>query len=103
MAKVSKPFEFNYILKHKVVRDLKLVTETVGTLHIEGVACLNPNASVLDVNDRYDVDIDFIRYNGVDIKPVMEVTADATLADIYDECVRYAANNLFTQTKGRAA
>lgn len=73
--KLSKPFDFSYPLYHKVVRDLKIITEKVGDLVISGVAYMNPYESVLS-SDRYDFDIDFIKWNGTDIKPVMEVIGD---------------------------
>jgi len=40
------------------------VTEHVGDLVVEGRGCLNPSASVLDIFDRYMVDIDFVKWNG---------------------------------------
>ncbi len=65
--KVKKEFVFQYPLKHKVVRDLKIVTEHVGDLTVEGIGYFNPLASPIDVFDRYTVDIDYVKWNGTDI------------------------------------
>lgn len=91
---LKKDFQFSFPLSHKVVRDLKIVTEHVGDLIIEGVAVCNPKASALDsLDERYTVDIDYIKWNGVDIKPVLEVV-DA-VDNIYDAALQHAAK-LFT-------
>jgi hypothetical protein len=103
MAKITKNFEFDFPLKKTSIRDRKLITETVGILHIEGVAYFNPNASVLDMSERYSCDIDFIKWNGTDIKPLLDVVADITISEIEEEVIRMAARDLFTTQKGRAA
>lgn len=73
--KQSKAFEFAFPLNQKVVRNLRIVTEHVGDLVISGMAYMDPYESVLS-DDRYDVDIDFIKWNGTDIKDVLEVIGD---------------------------
>ena len=100
MRKARKEFVFHYPLKHKVVRDLKIVTEHVGDLEIEGIGYFNPGASVLDIFDRYSVDIDFVKWNGTDIKPVLEVTG--TMDEITEAAIRYFAHE-FENSVGRAA
>jgi hypothetical protein len=92
MHKLKKEFIFHYPLKHKVVKDLKIVTEHVGDLVIEGVGYFDPTASPIDVFDRYAVDIEFVRWNGTDIKPVLEVTG--TIEDVEEAAIRYFANQL---------
>lgn len=92
MRKQKKAFTFHYPLKNKVVRDLKIVTEHVGELVIEGTGYFNPTASPIDVFDRYSVDIDFVKWNGADIKPVLEVMGN--LEDIEEAAIRYFANEL---------
>jgi hypothetical protein len=92
MHKLKKEFIFHYPLKHKVVKDLKIVTEHVGDLVIEGIGYFDPSASPIDVFDRYSVDIDFVKWNGTDIKPVLEVTG--TLEDVEEAAIRYFANLL---------
>jgi hypothetical protein len=92
MHKLKKEFIFHYPLKHKVVKDLKIVTEHVGDLVIEGIGYFNPSASPIDVFDRYTVDIEFIKWNGTDIKPVLEVTG--VLEDLEEAAIRYFANQL---------
>src|SRR5215217_195189 len=92
MHKLKKEFIFHYPLKHKVVRDLKIVTEHVGDLVIEGIGYFDPSASPIDVFDRYSVDIEFVKWNGTDIKPVLEVTG--TMEDLEEAAIRYFANLL---------
>lgn len=92
MKNTTKYFRFCFPLKHKVVRDLKIVTEHVGDLEVEGVGYFNPAASRLNIFDRYSVDIDFVRWNGADIKPVLEVTGG--MEDIIEASVRFFASDL---------
>lgn len=89
MTKIKQDFQFTYQLKHKVVRDLRIVTDHVGDLLVQGTAYFNPDTSVIDVNDRYSFDIDFIRWNGTDIKPVLEVVGG--LEEIEEEVHRMVA------------
>ena len=100
-GKVKKEFVFHFPLKHKVVRDLKIVTEHVGDLVIEGVGYFNPTASPIDVFDRYAVDIDFVKWNETDIKPVLEVTGG--LDEIEEAAIRYFAHQLENSNLGKAA
>ena len=100
MRKISKEFSFHYPLKHKVVRDLKIVTEHVGDLEIEGKGYFNPSASVLDIFDRYAVDIDFVKWQGTDIKPVLEVTG--VMDEITEATIRFFAQE-FQNNVGKAA
>ncbi len=89
MKKTKQNFSFTYKLTQKVVRELKIQTETVGELIVEGVGYFNPNTSPIDVFDRYSVDIDFIKWQGVDIKPVLEVMDG--VEDIEEKAIRYFA------------
>ena len=91
LRKVKKEFSFSYPLKHKVVRNLKIVTEHVGELMVEGVGYFNPSASRLDIAERYAVDIDFVKWNGADIKPVLEVTGG--LEEIEEAAIRFFADH----------
>ena len=100
MRNTTKDFKFYYPLKNKVVRDLKIVTEHVGDLEVEGVGYFDPSASMLDIFDRYSVDIDFVRWNGTDIKPVLEVTGG--MDEIIEASIRYFANE-FENGMGQAA
>ena len=100
MKNTTKEFRFYFPLKQKVVRDLKIVTEHVGNLEVEGVGYFNPSASRLDIFDRYSVDIDFVRWNGADIKPVLEVTGG--LEEIIEASVRFVAHD-FENGLGQAA
>ncbi|GAA4748834.1 hypothetical protein [Flavisolibacter ginsenosidimutans] len=100
MRNTTKEFRFPFPLKHKVVRDLKIVTEHVGDLEVQGIGYFNPSASQLDIFDRYSVDIDFVRWNGADIKPVLEVTG--AMDEIQEAAVRYFAHE-FETGMGRAA
>lgn len=100
MRNTTKEFRFPFPLKHKVVRDLKIVTEQVGTLEVEGIGYFDPSASQLDIFDRYSVDIDFVRWNGADIKPVLEVTG--AMEEITEAAVRYFANEFEGSLKNAA-
>ncbi len=100
MKNTTKDFRFHFPLKHKMVRDLKIVTEHVGDLEVEGVGYFNPSASRLDIFDRYSVDIDFVRWNGTDIKPVLEITGG--MDEIIEASIRYLANG-FENGMGKAA
>ncbi len=94
IKKTKKEFRFTYPLKHRVVKNLKIVTEHVGDLEVEGIGYFNPSASRLDVSERYAVDIDFVKWNGTDIKPVLEVTG--SLEAIEEAAIRYFAELLET-------
>ena len=98
--RIHKEFTFRYPLKHKVVRDLKIVTEHIGDLVVEGIGYFDPSASVLDIFERYSVDIDLVKWNGADIKPVLEVTG--VMDDVVEAATRYVANE-FEQGWNRKA
>ena len=100
MNKLKKSFVFQYPLKHKVVRDLKIVTEHVGDLIIEGVGYFDPTASPIDVFDRYTVDIDYVKWNGTDIKPVLEVTGN--MDEMEEAAIRYFAHSLESEMRKAA-
>lgn len=94
-------FQFHYPLKYKVVRDLKIVTEQVGDLDIEAIGYFNPAVSPIDVFDRYAVDLDTVKWNGTDIKAVLEVMGN--LEDIEEAAIRYFAGMLENRGDLRAA
>lgn len=100
MKNTTRDFRFFFPLKHKVVRDLKIMTEHVGNLEVEGVGYFNPSASRLDIFDRYSVDIDFVKWNGADIKPVLEVTGG--MDEIIEASIRYFASE-YENGMGQAA
>jgi len=91
-SKQTTGFQFIYPLKHEVVRDLKLVTEHIGDLIVEGSGYFNPAASPIDVFERYTVDIDYVKWNGSDIRPVLEVMGN--MEEIEEAAVRYFALTL---------
>lgn len=86
--KLQKEFEFNYPLTQKAVRDLKIVTEHVGDLNISGVAYMYPNESVIS-GRRYDYDIDHIKWNGTDVKSLLEAIGDTN--EICEATLAHAA------------
>jgi hypothetical protein len=98
--RIHKEFTFHYPLKHKVVRDLKIVTEHVGDLVVEGTGYFDPSASMLDIFDRYSVDIDFVKWKDTDIKPVLEVTG--SIDEIVEASIRYFATE-FENSSSKAA
>lgn len=100
MNKLQQPFVFHYPLKHKVVRDLKIVTEEVGELEVQGVGYFNPSASLLDIFDRYGVDVDYVKWKGTDIKPVLEVTGG--MDEILEASIRYFASEFEQEMRSAA-
>jgi hypothetical protein len=94
MAKIRQNFEITYPLRTRVVRDLKIITEKVGDLLIMGTAYCNPDVSIVDVLNRHTVDIDFIKWNGTDIKPVLDATGN--LVEIEEFCIKHS-EKLFNQ------
>lgn len=93
MQTYKKNFDFKFPLNHKVVRNLKIVNEHVGNLTVQGSASKNANESRLS-SERFTIDIDFVKWNGTDIKPVLEMTA--LMDDIHDATEKYVAA-LFSQ------
>ena len=89
MKPIKKEFIFHYPLKHKVVRDLRLVTEHVGDLVIEGIGYFDPSASRLDIFERFTVDIESVTWKNTDILPVLEVTG--AMDEITEAAIRYFA------------
>jgi hypothetical protein len=100
MRKTKKEFHFIYPLKHKVVRDLKIVTEHIGDLVVEGTGYFNPLASPIDVFDRYSVDIDHVKWNGTDIKPVLEVMGN--MEEVEEASIRFFAQQLENNLRSAA-
>jgi hypothetical protein len=98
---VKKEFRFQFPLNHKIVRNLRIVNEHIGDLAIEGSASFNPNVSILShLDERYEVDIDFIKWNGTDIKPVLELTG--LMDDVQEAALRYCVS-LFNNQMDKAA
>ena len=94
---IRREFAFHYPLTQKVVRNCRLVTESIGDLVVEGVGYFNPSISVFDPEQsRYNADIDFIKWNGTDIKPVLEVSG--MLEDVTEATLRYIAGLFETHT-----
>jgi hypothetical protein len=96
MRPAAKPFEFRFPLNHKIVRNLKIVNEHIGDLQVEGSASLNPSVSTLShLEERYSVDVDFVKWNGTDIKPVLELTG--LIDDIQEAALRHCVTLFETQ------
>lgn len=88
MAKISKTnFNFRYPVRAKMVRDLKIVTETVGHLDITGVCSFHPQYS--DVDSRYRFDIDSITPVESNIKDILTGFDED---DMNDACLRHVAS-----------
>lgn len=98
--KKEKFFSFTYPLKQKVVRDLKIVTEHVADLIVSGVAYENLHFPKSEPYDRWTADIDYVKYQGVDIRPIMEVTGG--MEEIYDAAEKHAAT-LFEDAQSKVA
>ena len=101
MRQATKNFDFQFPLNHKIVRNLKIVNEHVGDLQVEGSASVNPSVSILShLDERYSVDIDFVKWNGTDIKPVLELTG--LMDDIQEAALRHCVS-LFQNPLNKAA
>lgn len=101
MRQATKSFEFSFPLNHKIVRNLKIVNEHIGDLQVEGSASLDPSVGILShLDERYTVDIDFVKWNGTDIKPVLELTG--LMDDIQEAALRYSVS-LFQNPLNKAA
>lgn len=97
--RLQKQFDFNYNLKKKVVRDLKIITETL-TIKVSGKGYFNPNASIMEPFERWSVDIESIEYEGKNIIEVFEYLDDQ-LVEIEEAAIKYVAE-LFNQNKNAA-
>ena len=101
MRQATKNFGFPFPLNHKIVRNLKIVNEHIGDLQVEGSASLNSSVSILShLDERYSVDIDFVKWNGTDIKPVLELTG--LMDDIQEAALRHCVS-LFQNSLNKAA
>jgi hypothetical protein len=99
--KQEKPFSFQFHLQTREVRNLRIVPITVGFLEISGTSYFYPSVRLEDFENgeaRYEVDIDFIKWDGVDIKPVVEGFAEDLFGNIYEAAVQYASH-LFSQNE----
>jgi len=100
MKKMSTPFTFSYPLKQQRVRDLKIVTEHLGDLEVEAVGYFDPSASVLDIFERFAADLETVKWQGTDIKPVLLATG--FLEEVEEAAIRHFAQQL-EHHLGRAA
>lgn len=87
------PFSFTHRLTKKVVIDCKNVTEDL-LVHVSGTGYIDDNYSVLDIDDRYSVDIDSVHYEEQNILEVLrffelmdeiELAACKHIARVYEE------------------
>lgn len=101
MSKVTKSFSFPYPLKHKVVRDLKIVTETIGVMQVNCIGYEDTTALKTEPYDRYAVDVEAVIFDGVDVRPVLEVTGG--LDDVTEAAIRYFASQQDSLTNKTAA
>lgn len=84
-TKITRNFDFLLPLTHKVVRDLRIVNEHVGDLHVFAQAVIRPGNSP---DDMYEVDLDVILWGGTDIRPVLELTA--LIDQVHDAAMAHA-------------
>jgi hypothetical protein len=90
--KQVRRFWFRYPLYRRQVLNLKLVSEHIGDLEIEGVGYIKPGINSLDIKDSIDVDLEFIRWNGADILPVLEINQG--LEEFEEAAIRHLQNGL---------
>ena len=96
LKKIQKEFVFLFPLSHKIVRNLRIVTAHIGDLEVEGSVSFHPSVGRLtSLEDRYEVEIDFIKWKGTDIKPVLELTGllDEIQEAALRHCIYLAENN----------
>lgn len=64
--------------------------EDLGTVNISGVLTIHTEFPKVDIENRYEIDIDTVEYKGVNILPILE---DQPLLDeCYEVALKYAVN-----------
>lgn len=66
----QQDFSFDFPLIERGWKKGRVTTTHVGTLNISGIAYKDTRISILE-SGRYTADIDFVMFNGTDIKPVL--------------------------------
>lgn len=88
--KLFKSFQFIFPYNKIVFKNGRKQYEHIADLTIEGVAEHWPNVSKMEpAHDRFNVDIDFVKYNGIDVKPLLEESA--LMDEISDAAFNHAA------------
>lgn len=98
--RMRERFSFLYPLTQKAVRDLKIITEQVGKLRVEGWITCDPSVPRIDAEDRYSVELESVTWEGRNILPALQ-WADA-VEEIEDWCLAHATE-LFTDNTEEVA
>jgi hypothetical protein len=96
-TKISKNFEIIYPLRRRTVSDLKIVSDHLGDLIVTGKAYCDPTSLTTELHERISLDIDFVKFNGTDIKPVLEVGEQ--MEEIEEFCLRSLSKSFNTNKK----
>jgi hypothetical protein len=94
MSKIKKPFRFTHTFTQKVVRDLRIVTETLD-VEVSGTGYNNTNSSVTDIDEKFSIDIDFIIWKGKDVTELVEFMG--CFEEVQEAAFRHVVN-LFLDT-----
>lgn len=86
--KVYLPFKFDYDLKQKVVRDLRIVTLHLP-LRVEGMGCMESESPVTEPDARWTADIEAIYYDGKEVRELLDFTG--TLEEIEEAAAHHVA------------
>lgn len=92
MTKLTQDFQISYPVQKRTIVGLRIKSEHVGDLIVTGTA--------YQYETGHSVDIDFVRWNGTDIRPVLEVTGGM---EQIEEYILQRASKFFTQTEKLAA
>jgi hypothetical protein len=76
----TTPFPLNYT-------DSKGKEQNIGDVLVEYVGEFDPNCSKIE-RGRYGVDIDFVRFEGTDIKAFINAFAENLMDDIIEHALR---------------
>lgn len=102
---LQKSFSFEYPLVQKVIRNCRIQNEFAGNLVVEGSATPKKGGSITDpLEEQFSVDIDFIKWNGQDIKPVLETEPSGLLLlSIYEAALNHTAYLFYYEAPTPAA
>ncbi len=96
MTKLSKRFEFNYPVTENSVVNGRPTKTYLGDIRVEGVGYEDTSAQLYalypDDGDRYDIDIDGIYWNGMNIYPLITNKCDYLYEELRDAALHHIAN-----------
>jgi hypothetical protein len=90
-ARTSHRFVMDYTFTHKVVRNLKIVTEAVADFRVEGYGFVDPTFPPYQIEERYRVTIDAVWFEGVNLINILNADCGVTMPAIYDAALNHFA------------